>query len=313
VRENAATIDIDLVANADIVAQNGNVLQPCPLTNGAIPANDGALDPRVVLDLGAGEQDAALQSDAVADNHAGADGDIGPYSAVLANFGRGVDEDIAAVDVRLARGRQELGAPLGQRRQVQASSRQEILGLAHIHPESLEIEAVQLSVAHDRWEGLLLDAGGLELDALQYRRVEYVYSGVDAVSDELDGLLDEAVDAAGVVGLMDDDAVLGRLLDLGDDDGALFAVGLMELGELLEGVVADDVRVEHEERRLVLKERLLGQFQRACGAEGFGLDREGDVDAEFLRILVISIIRPMVLECRARGVGSRLPLPDASP
>jgi hypothetical protein len=69
-----------------------------------------------------------------------------------------------------------------------------------------------------------------------------------------------------------DDAVLGRLVDLGDDDGALVAVGAVEGGELLEGVVADDVAVEDEEGGGVLGEDLLGELERAGGAEGLGLD-----------------------------------------
>lgn len=63
-----------------------------------------------------------------------------------------------------------------------------------------------------------------------------------------------------MAGLVDDHAVLGRLLNLCDDNGALIAVGLVELGELLEGVVADDVGVEDEEGRIVLAQDLLGEL-----------------------------------------------------
>ena len=55
-----------------------------------------------------------------------------------------------------------------------------------------------------------------------------------------------------MAGLVHHDTVLGRLLDLGDNNGTLVAVALVELGELLEGVVAGDVGVEDEEGRVVL-------------------------------------------------------------
>jgi hypothetical protein len=50
-----------------------------------------------------------------------------------------------------------------------------------------------------------------------------------------------------VAGLVYNDTVLGRLLDLGDDNCALTAVLLVELGELCEGVVACDIGVQDEE------------------------------------------------------------------
>ena len=139
---------------------------------------------------------------------------------------------------------------------------------------------MQLVVGDKGGEGLLLDGGGAELDAVEDRGVEQVEAGVDAVADELDGLLDETVDARGVVGLVDDDAVLGGLLDLCDDNGALVAVGLVERSEVLEGEVADDVRVENEKGRVVLAQDLLGQLQGAGSAKGLGLDRESDVDTK---------------------------------
>jgi hypothetical protein len=53
------------------------------------------------------------------------------------------------------------------------------------------------------------------LDAVKDLGVEEVDTGVDPVSDEFDGLLDESVNN-GRVGLGDDDTVVGRLGDFGD-------------------------------------------------------------------------------------------------
>ena len=102
---------------------------------------------------------------------------------------------------------------------------------------------MQTAVLADGREGLLLNGGGSEFDALKNARVQDVDTGVDAVADELDRLLDETIDSRRVAGLVDNDTVLGRLLDLGNNDCAFIAVLLVELGELRERVFAGNVGV----------------------------------------------------------------------
>ena len=131
----------------------------------------------------------------------------------------------------------------------------------------------------------MLNGCRAELDALEHARVHDVDTRVDAVADELDGLLDESVDLGGVAGLVDHDTVFGGLFDLGDDDGAFIAMLLVELGELLEGVVACDIGVEDEEGRVVLAEDVLSELEGTGGAEGLGLDGECDGDAVLLLVL----------------------------
>jgi len=89
----------------------------------------------------------------------------------------------------------------------------------------------------------LFNGGGAELDTLQDAGVEDVDTGVDTVAHEFDRLLDEAVNSRGVIGSVHNDTVFGGFLDLGHDDCAFVTVGLVEIGELLEGVVADDIGV----------------------------------------------------------------------
>ena len=131
---------------------------------------------------------------------------------------------------------------------------------------------MQLAVLADGGEGFLLDGRRPQLYALQHARVEDVDACVDAVPHKLDGLLDEAVDARGVPRLVHHDAVLGRFLDLGDDNGAFLAVGAVEVGELGEGVVADDVGVKDEEGGVVFAKDLFSQLEGTGRAERFGLD-----------------------------------------
>ena len=66
---------------------------------------------------------------------------------------------------------------------------------------------MQLAVAAYGGERFLLDGGRAQFDALQDRGVQDIDTSVDAVADKLDGLLDEAVDARGVIGLVDYDTV----------------------------------------------------------------------------------------------------------
>jgi hypothetical protein len=51
VGQDASTIDVDLVADCDIVAENTDVLQSSPLPDCRVPAYDSALYPSVVFDL----------------------------------------------------------------------------------------------------------------------------------------------------------------------------------------------------------------------------------------------------------------------
>lgn len=60
---------------------------------------------------------------------------------------------------------------------------------------------------------------------------------------------------------------------------------LVELEELLERIFANDIGVEHEERRVVLSENRFGELQGTGGIEGLRFDGELDVDVVLLLIL----------------------------
>ena len=59
----------------------------------------------------------------------------------------------------------------------------------------------------------------------------------------------------------------------------------MELGQLLERVVADNIGVENEKRGVVFSEDPLCQLERTSRPKWFRLDRELDVDSILLLIL----------------------------
>lgn len=135
-------------------------------------------------------------------------------------------------------------------------------------------------------EGLLLNGcRSVLLDAAENGGVEDIKTGVDAVADELDGLLDEPIDARGVVRFVDNDTVLGGFLDLGHNDSSLIAVCLVERNQLLEGKLAGDVGVEHKEGRVVLSKNLFRQLQGPSSAKGLGFEREMNLETELVLVL----------------------------
>src|SRR5690606_32342953 len=114
----------------------------------------------------------------------------------------------------------------------------------NIHPESLQIKRVELTISANGWEDLGLDGSWAELNTVEDGGVEDIDTSVDSVSNKLDWLLDESVNAAGMAWLVHDDTILAWLFNLCDDNGSLLSMGLVELGQGIEGVLADDIGVE---------------------------------------------------------------------
>lgn len=96
--EDRAAIDIDLIRDGNIVAEDRDVLQPRPATNAAVPSNNGAFDPCMVLDLATTQQNAALETHAITNDNIRSNGDIGSDTAVLSNLRRRMNKNITAVD-----------------------------------------------------------------------------------------------------------------------------------------------------------------------------------------------------------------------
>lgn len=149
----------------------------------------------MVLDLAVLQKDAALETDAITDNNIGTDNDVRPNTTVLPDLGGGIYHDISAIHVGFRVGGQQFGVPFRERREVEAGSREEVLGLADVHPKAFQVEGVKLAILADGRESLLFDGGGSQFDAVQDTRVQDVDAGVNAVADKLDGFFHEAVDA----------------------------------------------------------------------------------------------------------------------
>ena len=140
VRQDASTIDINLISNCHIITQDCDVLQPSPFTDDTVPADNGALDPSMILDLTVGQDDTTLQSDTIANHDTGSNGDIRTNAAVLANLSGRVNHDISAVYIWLGGWDECFRVAFVQGGKVEASAAEEVFWLTNIHPETLEVE-----------------------------------------------------------------------------------------------------------------------------------------------------------------------------
>lgn len=84
---------------------------------------------------------------------------------------------------------------------------------------------------------------------------------------------------------MHDNTILGGLLDLSDNNGALVAVCLVEFSQVLKRVFAGDVGVEDEERAVIFAQNLSSQLEGTSSTQGLLLDGEGDLYAILLLVL----------------------------
>ncbi|BAS83445.1 Os03g0268450, partial [Oryza sativa Japonica Group] len=208
VREHHAAVAVDLVADVHVLAEDGHVLDARPHADGGVPPDDAAGDARVLLDAGAAHHRAPGQPHPGLHHAPGANGDVRPDQATLADDGGLVDEHVAQ-DVRA---RRELGGRLLPKRvEVQPQPGDVVPRLPDVHPEPRQDHGEQAIVRGDAREHLLLDGRGLQLDAVQHRRVEQVDAGVDLVADEHLGLLHEALHLVGLI-LHDHHAILRCLV-----------------------------------------------------------------------------------------------------
>ena len=167
---------------------------------------------------------------------------------------------------------EELRAFLGEGGEVETCSREEIFRLSNVHPEALQVKRVQLPICADGRKCFLFNGCRAQVDALQHAWIENIDAGVNAISDELDRLLDESVNARGVIGFVHYDTVLRGFFNLSHDYCSLLTVRFMEGGEVRERVVADDIGIQDEERCIVFAQGFFCELQRASSTQGFRFD-----------------------------------------
>lgn len=279
-----------LVPHLDFLGQAGEAFDAHPVPDLALPGDYALFDEGAAADDGVAHDGAVPQPCALLDGAVGADHHVWADLAALLDYRTGVDHHVAR---RLT---ERLDFVVGQ---VGSLSDQVIGGPSDIEPEVvLEWQAEELALLGHLREDLLLDHAEPLGDAIEHRHVEQVDAGVDLVADEVVGLLHEGVHSPRLV--RHDDPEPARILNRGEDDGALSAVLLVELLELLERVVADNIAVEHEEQALVviLPQDVLGELERAGSAERNFLLRVGNLDIVLLleRLEGVLDVRGLVVD-----------------
>ncbi|KAH3663754.1 hypothetical protein OGAPHI_005156 [Ogataea philodendri] len=262
VRQDLTTVNVDFVLNGNILTQNSDTFKSGPFTDGGVPANNGGLHPSVILDLRVLENCGSLDSDTVSDDTVWSNNDVRTNLAALTDLGRLVDQDIATVDVVLRSGGEQRRVLLGQSR--------------------------KFLVLNQDWEGLVFNRSWSHLNQVDNGWVQDVDTSVDSVTNKLDWLLNESLDKVWNVSVVDNDTVLGWLIDLGGDDSSLSTVVSVELEQVGEWVLTDNVRVQNEDWSVILGQDLLSEFERTSSAQRLLLDRKGDVNTVFLLVLLQS-------------------------
>ena len=134
--QNAATVDVDLVLDLDVITQHRDVLGAGPGADSGAPANNGLahvgvrLDGRTLHDYRARNAGTVAHSDIRANNDRRAELGRG------AHLRRRVDQHVANVFLGVGKC---LWLALSERVEVESSAREEVLGLADIHPVTLKV------------------------------------------------------------------------------------------------------------------------------------------------------------------------------
>jgi hypothetical protein len=65
-------------------------------------------------------------------------------------------------------------------------------------------------------------------------------------------------------------------------------MAFVKFGKFLEGVIANHIGIQDEERSITKSKNFLSKLERACSPEGFGFD--GEINANFIFLLVLELV-----------------------
>lgn len=132
----------------------------------------------------------------------------------------------------------------------------------------LQGHPIKLSLRRHYREDFLLNHAELGWNAVNDRRVENVDASIDLVADEVLRLFDELVDPT--ILLHEHYTEPAGILNSGKHYSPLFAMSLVEVNQLLEGVIAYDVAIEHQDESslVVLFDGILRKLQRTRRTNG---------------------------------------------
>src|SRR5262245_11029977 len=221
----------------------------------ALPSDDGALDPcaaanaRSAPDHRVADERSFLHATVFA-QHRVLNDDSGFYHASAVQDREAVDLYLAFVPViRLAEFQRVAGKSHSAGNQAKMRL-QIFLRTSDVLPVAAGQVCIKAgSVLEQLWENISLKAARIMIrDALEYRRLEYVNSGVDSIPDDLvfGRFFGEPKNAP--VGSCLDQSVSGRVHNPGHDNGGVSASVSMVLDYAAQVRVGQHVSVEHNGR-----------------------------------------------------------------
>ena len=271
VRQYLNTSQASFVLDHDILACASHVADADPASNCVLPADDRVADERVGLQCRVAEDSAVLHLDSGSDLATFTDDDVG------ANLRGGVDLCRLMNDDSVTSN--EGAAALDQRLNVHGLAQEVIRRLTDVHPVAGQLHLVELLLVSHCRENFALNRCRTVLNPVNHVDVKEVEASIDLVAHKSLRLLDEPLNLTVLLG--DDDTVASRVLNLGYDNSALVAVMSVESNELIKRVLADDIRVEHEEQSALIigANDALSELDRTSGAEWLILQRHSDLQA----------------------------------
>lgn len=273
-RHDHCTVHIEFIFDLYILCSDSEAIDADPLADGVLPPDYAAFDKTIPLDLGSLHHGGIVDFLARSNDNSSTDDNIRAELCGRVNFGRGVNKHIPDEVLTLT---QAFGLLLSKRLKEELLANQVVLGLPDVHPVPIKGKNEQVVISSHLGEYLSFDGSGFHFDAVNHGHVQQVETGIDFVAHPLLRLLNESLNLT--VLLTDDDAILRWVLHGCREDCPLLAMSLVELDELLQGVVTDHIRVEDEEEtcRVVIQDVLFGKTDRSGGTHGLILDGDGNL------------------------------------
>ncbi len=153
-RHDHGAVDKHLVLDLNVLSGDGEAVDPGPLADSVLPADDAAFNERIAMDLGALHDCGIVNSAAWANDALGSNNHIGSEMSCWVNFGRRIDQDLSSYGRSLG---QTCRSLVLHRVEEQPLALKVILGLANVHPVSIKCEDIQVVLSCHFRENFSLD------------------------------------------------------------------------------------------------------------------------------------------------------------
>lgn len=158
---------------------------------------------------------------------------------------------------------------------------EEVFGDSNVLPKSLESEGKELFLLGQFGEDFLLQRNILQLNVVDHTHVEDVHACIYEAPDEFFGLLDELGHFHRFL-IMDHNSETRGIIHVGYQESDTSTVRLVEFHHLLQGVLANDIRIQNEKtvvirgvslgRGIFISQVFLGQLDGPSSVQGLFFD-----------------------------------------